>query len=73
MAGCVRGRKAHAEPGRLLVDSDEEIDEDGGATGEREVQLDTGEIEIVDGTGSTARKPLNEIDDDIDDDKEPIL
>jgi ubiquinone/menaquinone biosynthesis C-methylase UbiE len=74
VAGCVRGRKAHAEPGRLLVDTDEPLDDDERPTGESEVQLDTGEIEIVDGgTGSTTRKPLNEIDEDIDDDKEPIL
>src|SRR5204863_9013575 len=28
VAGCIRGRKAHAEPGRLLVDDDEPLDDD---------------------------------------------
>ena len=72
VAGCIRGRKAHAEPGRLLVDDEERVDEDEKPTGEipgdEEVRLDTGEIEIVDGTGSTERP-----DDDDDPDGEPIL
>jgi hypothetical protein len=74
VAGCIRGRKAHAEPGRLLVDDDERLDDDEKPTGEipgdEEVRLDTGEIEIVDGTGS-GKRPLP--DDDEDPDGEPIL
>jgi ubiquinone/menaquinone biosynthesis C-methylase UbiE len=67
-AGCARGRKAAAEDGRLLLDRDE-LDEDA-PTGEME--LVTGEIEIVD----AGRKELGgDDDDDLDDDDEhePIL
>jgi ubiquinone/menaquinone biosynthesis C-methylase UbiE len=58
VAGCVRGRKAHPEPGRLLVDDDERVDDDEKDTNEiaadievpttGEVDLGTGEFEIVD-------------------------
>ncbi len=80
VAGCIRGRKAHAEPGRLLVDDEERVDDDERPTAEipdGEVQLDTGEIEIVDGTGSsTARggaKRVDLDDDEEDPDGDPIL
>jgi ubiquinone/menaquinone biosynthesis C-methylase UbiE len=73
VAGCIRGRKAQAEAGRLLLDSDSlATDEDEPPTSE--VQLGTGEIEIVEGSTSSTAKELPERHlDDEDEDKEPIL
>ena len=63
-AGCVRGKKRLGEAPRLLLDRDDDV-----PTGE--VELGTGEIEIVE----TAKRELDDLDDlDEDtDDKEPIL
>jgi ubiquinone/menaquinone biosynthesis C-methylase UbiE len=72
VAGCVRGRKLTAEAARLALDRDA-LDEDDRPTGE--VELITGEIEIVE----TGKRELEEaaagLSDDIEDedDKEPIL
>ncbi len=67
IAGCVRGRKRAPEAGRLLLDKDETDDDS--PTGE--VELVTGEIEIVE-TGRRELERLDE-DDDEDDDRDPIL
>jgi ubiquinone/menaquinone biosynthesis C-methylase UbiE len=66
VAGCVRGRKDTPEAGRLLLDRD--VDDEA-PTGE--VELVTGEIEIVD----TARRELEDVlpPDEEEPDKEPIL
>jgi ubiquinone/menaquinone biosynthesis C-methylase UbiE len=71
VAGCLRGTKATAEAGRLL------LDKEGDETPTGELSLVTSEIEIVDGIG-TGRRELEIDEDDIaedleDDDKEPIL
>ena len=65
-AGCVRGRKKTAEEARLHLDRDITGEEDEGPTGE--IELVTGEVEIVD----VAKKELEEDLDD-EEDKDPIL
>ncbi len=83
VAGCIRGRKAHAEPGRLLIDEEharldedptgELVDELG--TGELQ-ELGTGEIEILEPSDSSTNRGHVEDDDFADDedpDKDPIL
>jgi ubiquinone/menaquinone biosynthesis C-methylase UbiE len=77
VAGCIRGRKAHAEPGRLLIDQDHERLDEEESTGELE-ELGTGEIEIIEQSrSSTTRGPRDEdetlLDDEEDPDKDPIL
>jgi len=68
VAGCIRGQKRTAEAGRLFVDRDA-LDEDA-PTGE--VELITGEIELVETGKKELESVLNE-DAGNDDDKEPIL
>ncbi|HZS42197.1 MAG TPA: methyltransferase domain-containing protein [Polyangia bacterium] len=72
LAGCLRGRKAAPEAagGRLMLDR-ESLGEDDEDAPTGEVELVTGEIEIVD-TGKRELEDDDELDDD-EDDKEPIL
>jgi ubiquinone/menaquinone biosynthesis C-methylase UbiE len=60
---CIRGRKLTAEAARLALDKED----DEATTGE--VELVTGEIEIVE----TGKKELEQVDEDDDDTPEPIL
>jgi ubiquinone/menaquinone biosynthesis C-methylase UbiE len=73
VAGCVRGRKAAPEAGRLLLDHDSLADEEELPTGE--VQLVTGEFDIVEQSSTLRERPGDPEDtaDDEDGDKEPIL
>jgi hypothetical protein len=82
VVGCIRGRKAHAEPGRLLVDDDARLDDEEPITREiegaeapdgGEVQLDTGEIEIVDGTGSSTNREAPNPGEEEDPGSDPIF
>lgn len=67
IAGCLRGKKLEPQAGRLLLDQDDEDEPTS------EVELVTGEIEIVE----TGKRELGGDDDrddvDDDDDHEPIL